>query len=163
MSNNDSNEEPRINILTRLHHGEEGRLIDSPQASMDELRYFDEETDNWQDEREKTVCLLSECLGEVLGWLVKGQPSNKQWQESVARKTIAMIWAMRPDLLGNRSLRELCRMAGVNVTASSLSFHVSTFTKRFGHFHRGTKSDRARKAYSAARQRFLKQEKGVGP
>ena len=156
----ENEKKPRYNILSRVHHAADDRLAAMEDASEDDFRHFDEESEVWADEKEKTVELLSSALAEILAWLVKGKQNHKKWQESVARKTLAMVWAMRPDLLGNKSLRELCNMTGIHVSAPSISFHVSAFTKRFGHFHRGTKSDEARKAYSEARKRVVASGKG---
>ena len=116
-------------------------------AEFKENFLFDEETTEWASEQDKSVALLSEALGEILAWLSEGSLKSKGYKECVAKKTIALVWCMRPDLLENRSLREIAKMGGVSVTPASISKHVAFFTDKFGRFHNGTKSDEAKEKY----------------
>jgi hypothetical protein len=121
--------------------------------------HFDEIEEEKGDWREENIDALAEALREILTWLVAGRRGDKDWAKSVFRKTIAMVWAMRPDLLDNKSLRSLSKERGIGTRTVTLSYHVSAFTKKFGFFHRGTRSPTARKKDSVARKKYLKKKK----
>lgn len=122
-------------------------LGDWGNAKYEDDFFFDEETKEWASESDKAVAILSEALGEMLTWLSDGNMKSKGYKDCVAKKTIALVWCMRPDLLGNKSLREISSLGGVAVTPASLSKHVAYFTQQFGRFHNGTKSDDAKEKY----------------
>ena len=116
-------------------------------AKYEDNFFFDEVTKEWEGESDKALLLLSEMLSEIFQWLSEGNLNSKGYKECVARKTIAMVWCMRPDLFQNKSLREISKMGGVGFTPASLSKHVTFFTEKFGRFHNGTKSDEAKQNY----------------
>ena len=122
-------------------------LGDWGKAKYEDNFNFDENTEEWEHESDKALYLLAEMLGELLVWLSDGNMKGKGYKECIARKTIAMIWCMRPDLFNNRSLREISRQGGVMLTPASLSKHVTFFTDKFGRFHTGTKSEEAKENY----------------
>ena len=124
--------------------------------------YFDESTDEWEDEKAKSLALLSEALGEILAWISEGSINSKNYKDKVFRKTIAMIWCMRPDLLDNSSLRALSKRGGVGLSHASISKNVAMFTNAFGRFHNGTKTDEAKLKYSKITKRYHRKQKGMG-
>lgn len=128
-------------------------------ARYEDNFFFDEDVNEWKDDTHKSICLIGELLGEVLGWLSEGNPNAKGFKDCMFRKSIALVWCIRPDLFKNKSLRELSRMGGVGVTPASLSKHVAYFTERFGRFHNGTKTEEAKKSYSASAKRVHNQKK----
>jgi len=123
--------------------------------------YFDEDTEEWQEEREKALALLSQMLSQILAWLCEGSMDHETYKERVFRKTIAFIWCMRPDLLGNQSLRNLAKRGGVKLSHASISKNVAMFTNAFGRFHNGTKSDEAKQKYSEITKRYHQKQKGL--
>ena len=124
--------------------------------------FFDETTEEWRDEHHKTLALMADALGDIMGWLVSGSPTRTGWHLCVFRKTLALVWCLRPDLLGNKSLPELGKMKGVKSKVNALSNHVALFTEEFGRYHGGTKSVRAKQAYKQARKEYLKKQEGGG-
>ena len=102
---------------------------------------------SWEDERERNMMMLSDLLGGLLEWLTRGNMNAKGWHLCVFRKTIAMVWAMRPDLLENQSLRQMAKQKGVAANFTTLSYHVKAITDEYGHFHHGTKGERAKESY----------------
>lgn len=122
-------------------------LGDWGNAKCEDNFFFDEDTSEWSDQTDKSMALLSEMLSEILAWLSEGNLQSKGYKECVARKSIALVWCMRPDLLENRSLREISKMGGVCFSPASLSKHVAFFTEKFGRYHNGTKSDEAKANY----------------
>ena len=138
-------------------------LRDWGTAKFEDDFFFDESTNEWSNESDKAFALLSEALGQILSWLSDGNMKSKGYKDCVAKKAIALVWCMRPDLLGNRSLREISRMGGVSVTPASLSKHVAFFTEEFGRFHNGTKSDTAKEKYrDSAIKSHRKRKKAQG-
>lgn len=143
-------------------------LGDWGEAKCEDNFFFDEEVKEWDNDTEKSLALLSEMLGEVLTWLSEGNIQGRGYKECIARKSIALVWCMRPDLFQNKSLREISKMGGVCFTPASISKHVTYFTERFGRFHNGTKSDQAKENYkmsaklSHERRRALQNHKGDG-
>lgn len=129
-------------------------LGDWGNARTEDNIFFDEETNDWENEKEKSIALLSDMLSELLVWLSEGNLSSAKYRSCLFRKSIALIWCMRPDLFDNRSLREISSMGGVSVSVASLSKHVTSFTERFGRFHNGTKSDEAKEKYSDATRAY---------
>ena len=87
-------------------------LGDWGNAKYEDDFFFDEETKEWANDTDKAMTLLSEMLGEMLVWLSEGNMQSKGYKECIARKSIALVWCMRPDLLQNRSLREISKMGG---------------------------------------------------
>ena len=134
-------------------------LGDWGNAKYEDDFFFDEETKEWANDTDKAMTLLSEMLGEMLVWLSEGNMQSKGYKECIARKSIALVWCMRPDLLQNRSLREISKMGGVSFTPASLSKHVAFFTEKFGRFHNGTKSDEAKENYKASAKLSHKRRK----
>ena len=140
-------------------------LGDWGNAKCEDNFYFDEPTSEWEQESDKAVMLLGEMLGEILTWLSEGNMNGKGYKECVAKKTIAFVWCMRPDLYGNRSLREISKLGGVQFTPASISKHVAFFTERFGRFHNGTKSEEAKESYKKSTTAYHKQKRrlrGIG-
>lgn len=123
--------------------------------------YFDEDTEQWEQEKDKSLQLLSEMLSQILAWLCEGSMDAETYREKVFRKTIAFVWCLRPDLLGNNSLRSLSKRRGINLTHASISKNVAMFTNAFGRFHNGTKSDEAKQKYSEITKRYHKRQKGL--
>jgi hypothetical protein len=134
-------------------------LGDWGNAKYEDNFFFDEETNEWSNDTDKAMTLLSEMLGEMFVWLSEGNMQSKGYKECVARKSIAMVWCMRPDLLQNKSLRQISKMGGVSFTPASLSKHVAFFTEKFGRFHNGTKSDEAKENYKASAKLSHKRRK----
>jgi hypothetical protein len=134
-------------------------LGDWGNAKYEDNFFFDEETKEWSNDTDKAMTLLSEMLGEMLVWLSEGNMQSKGYKECIARKSIALVWCMRPDLLQNRSLREISKMGGVSFTPASLSKHVAFFTEKFGRFHNGTKSDEAKENYKVSAKLSHKRRK----
>lgn len=122
-------------------------LGDWGNAKYEDDHHFDDPEDAEINEG-RTMTLLADALGEILIWLSDGNMKSKGYKDCVFRKTIALVWCMRPDLYENKSLREISRMGGVSMSPASLSKHVSHFTETFGRYHNGTKSDEAKKNYS---------------
>ena len=116
-------------------------------AKYDDNFFFDEVTKEWEEESDKAMALLSEMLSEIFQWLSDGNMHDKRYTDCISRKTIALIWCMRPDLFENKSLREISRMSGVGFSVASISKHATYFTEKFGRFHNGTKSDDAKRNY----------------
>lgn len=123
--------------------------------------YFDENTEHWEQEKDKSLELLSEMLSQILAWLCEGTMDAETYKEKVFRKTLALIWCMRPDLLGNQSLRQLSKRRGVGLTHASISKNVAMFTNAFGRFHNGTKSDEAKERYSQITKQYHRKQKGL--
>ena len=123
--------------------------------------FFDEDTESWECEKEKAIALLSDMLGEILAWLCEGSIDSDTYREKVFRKTIAMVWCMRPDILGNHSLRSLSKRGGIKLTHASISKNVAMFTNAFGRFHNGTKTDEAKQKYSEITKRYHRKQKGI--
>jgi len=123
--------------------------------------YFDEDTEEWESEKDKSFVILSEMLGEILAWLCEGSIEAETYKEKVFRKTIAMVWCMRPDLLKNYSLRTLSKKRGVGLTHASISKNVAMFTNTFGRFQNGTKTDKAKQKYSEITRMYHKKQKSM--
>ena len=124
--------------------------------------YFDEETTEWEDERGKSMKLLADALGGILGWVVQGNIGHKDYQTHIATKALALVWCLRPDLLGHKTLRELTRENGIHIKIQALSKWVSHFTKEYGMFHGGQRTNENRKVYQDARNKVVRgQRDGV--
>jgi len=143
-------------LFSRAHH-----LGDWGNNKYDEDFFFDEASETWQDEREKSFVLLADMLGEILTWICEGSIDSPNYKEKVFRKTIALVWCMRPDILGNNSLRSLSKKRGVGLSFASISKNVAMFTNAFGRFHNGTKTDEAKQKYSKITKRYHEKLKGL--
>lgn len=140
-------------------------LGDWGNAKFEDDFFFDENTKEWDNESDKAMALLSELLSELLVWLSEGNMNSRGYKECIARKTIAFIWCMRPDLLDNQSLREIAKRRGVGFTPASISKHVAFFTEKFGRFHNGTKSEQAKQSYKESTTMYHKEKRrlrGIG-
>jgi hypothetical protein len=129
------------------------------EAKVEDL-YYDETTNHWEDEKDKSFELLGDMLGELLHWLIQGNQEGVDYRMLVFRKTIAFVWCIRPDLLGNKSLRNLAKCKGIDISVASLSRHTAQITKDFGRLHSGHKTESARKKYAkASRDRHAQKAK----
>ena len=89
---------------------------------------------------------LGEALREVMTWLVMGDRDSKGYGQTVMRKTIAMVWVLRPELFDGKPLSTIAREKGVNVYKQSLRRQAIKFAERFGVKGRGQ-----RKRYAKAK------------
>ena len=137
-------------------------LGDWGNAKYEDNFYFDENTTDWHQESDKAVELLGEMLAELFTWLAEGNMDSRGYKECVARKTIALVWCMRPDILENQSLREIAKRRGVLFTPASLSKHTAYFTAKFGRFHNGTKSDEAKESYQKSTKQYHDKKRREG-
>lgn len=136
---------------------EYGHVLDDINSVETQLEFYDEDTQYWTDEKDKSFGLLGEMLGEILHWLVKGNQDGDDYRMLIFRKTIALCWCIRPDLLGNQSLRTLAKRKGINISVASLSRHTAQITKDYGYFHSGHKTVETKSKYSkASRKRHAK-------
>lgn len=151
----------KLSFISRKYPASDNKVNQETIDRQYEDFLFDEPTDIWEDEKEKAFAILSEMLREILSWLCEGSIDSKCYKDKVFRKTLAMVWCMRPDILENNSLRSLAKRGGVNLTHASISKNVSMFTNAFGRFHNGTKSDEAKAKYSKITKMYHKKQKGI--
>lgn len=116
--------------------------------------------EDWRDN--PPVVQMADALGEIFAWLARGKLEHPDWLTSVGRKAVAMVWALRPDLLGNHSIRALCAKRGLKTRAVTLQHQVARFTEVFGIYHNGSRSMKARKADSEAMKKSWKERKKKG-
>lgn len=75
---------------------------------------------------------LGDALAQVLVWLSAGYPANADGERvrlSVSIRLAALLFCVRPDLVGN-SLREVSKRIGV--PQETVRRHVDDFRRRFG-------------------------------
>ena len=83
------------------------------------------------DGSEQYYAALGTALGEIVQFLIEGEPASRKYKEEVARRTISLAWVLRPGLFdGNPSLTKLAKALGLN--APAMSAHTVAVFRKFG-------------------------------
>lgn len=124
--------------------------LDTPIADPD--IYFDEEG------QESALTIMGHLLREILYWLTEGNRNRGGYATTVARKTIAMAWVLRPEIFDGASLTAICAAKGIDLNPKAFSVYATQFSDRFGIRHAGQKTPEARIKYAAAQLNLHKKD-----
>ncbi len=79
----------------------------------------------------------ADAVGILLRWLAKPEGHSgtsgiygRNFDRTVGRRALAMVWVIRPDLVDSASLAHLSRELGL--TRAGMSFHAAKFSREFG-------------------------------
>lgn len=101
--------------------------------------------------RQEKIEELAEALRLVLEWLAPPEPlGEKRYLIQVARKAIALIWVLRPELLGNRSLAAIAAADPTGTRAATFSRYAVEFADLFGVHNPAQQTRSARRAFRSA-------------